>query len=255
MQKITWQAAGLTDRGLVRKQNEDNYSISSDGRVFVVADGMGGTANGALASKLAVEELEKYREAHNPDLKDPDALKTWMCNSIAKANARVVEEQAKTKAQMGTTIVVAVQTDGLLHISHVGDSRAYLIRDGESKSITIDHSVVMEMVRLGKLTREQSMKLINYSRYIHAFKKFRVGLDFDITMQIKPRNISGLLLAIQGRRDYLVLQMVDGTMTFTVDNGRGPITAVFKPSSRFQFCDGNWHEIHGETCVLLLVYS
>lgn len=81
--------------------------------------------------------------------------------------------------------------------------------------------------------------------FIHAFKKYRVGLDFDITMQIKPRNISGLLLAVQGRRDYLILQMVEGTMTFTVDNGRGPITAVFKPSDTFQFCDGEWHEIHG----------
>ena len=60
------------------------------------------------------------------------------------------------------------------------------------------------------------------------------------------RNISGVLLAIQGRRDYLILQMVDGTMTFTVDNGRGPITAIFKPESQFQFCDGNWHEIHGK---------
>ena len=81
--------------------------------------------------------------------------------------------------------------------------------------------------------------------FLHAYKRFRVGLDFDITMQIKPRNVSGLLLAIQGRRDYLILQMIDGTMSFTVDNGRGPITAFFKPDSTFQFCDGNWHEIHG----------
>ena len=81
--------------------------------------------------------------------------------------------------------------------------------------------------------------------FIAAFKRFKVGLDFDITMQIKPRNISGVLLAIQGRRDYLALQMIDGTLTFTVDNGRGPITAVFKPESPFTFCDGKWHEIHG----------
>lgn len=80
--------------------------------------------------------------------------------------------------------------------------------------------------------------------FILASRRYLVGLDFDITMQIKPRNISGVLLAIQGRRDYLILQMVDGTMTFTVDNGRGPITAVFKPQSSSQFCDGNWHEIH-----------
>ena len=83
--------------------------------------------------------------------------------------------------------------------------------------------------------------------FLLAQKRYRVGLDFDITMQIKPRNISGILLAIQGRKDYLILQMVDGTMTFTVDNGRGPITAIFKPDKRFQFCDGNWHEIHGRS--------
>ena len=82
---------------------------------------------------------------------------------------------------------------------------------------------------------------------ILAARKFRVGLDFDVTMQIKPRNVSGILLAIQGRRDYLILQMIDGTLTFTVDNGRGPITAIFKPQdSSFQFCDGQWHDIHGE---------
>ena len=82
--------------------------------------------------------------------------------------------------------------------------------------------------------------------WIVAAKRFLVGLDFDIVMQIKPRNISGVLLAIQGRRDYLILEMLDGTISFTVDNGRGPINAVFKPESTFQFCDGNWHEILGK---------
>ncbi len=82
---------------------------------------------------------------------------------------------------------------------------------------------------------------------IMAFRKFRVGLDFDVAMQVKPRNVSGILLAIQGRRDYLILQMIDGTLTFTADNGRGPITAVFKPpDSSFRFCDGQWHDIRGE---------
>ncbi len=87
---------------------------------------------------------------------------------------------------------------------------------------------------------------IGPSGAILAARKYRVGLDFDVTMDIKPRNVSGILLAIQGRRDYLILQMIDGTLTFTVDNGRGPITAVFKPQSPAQFCDGQWHNIHGE---------
>ena len=156
MKKITWHAAGLSDRGLVRSQNEDNFSISSDTRVFVVADGMGGTANGALASKLAVEEMASCRDADNPDIEQPEVLKAWLDKSIAKANGRVVEEQHKTGVKMGTTIVVAVQSDdGRLHIAHVGDSRAYLLRDGITKPLTIDHSVVMEMLRCGKLTREQ----------------------------------------------------------------------------------------------------
>jgi hypothetical protein len=82
--------------------------------------------------------------------------------------------------------------------------------------------------------------------FIHAFKKFRVGLDFDVTMKIKPRNVTGLLLAIKGRKDFMILQMVDGAMTFTVNNGRGPIVAIFTPSYKFTFCDGRWHEIHGK---------
>lgn len=79
---------------------------------------------------------------------------------------------------------------------------------------------------------------------IRAEKRFRVGLDFDITMMIKPRNTSGILVAVKGRRDYLILQMVDGSIQFTVDNGRGPITAIFKPNDAFEFCNGQWHEIH-----------
>ena len=80
---------------------------------------------------------------------------------------------------------------------------------------------------------------------IKAINKIRVGLDFDVTMWIKPRNISGIILAVRGRRDYLILQMVDGSLIFNVDNGRGPITASFEPESKFQFCNGQWHEIHG----------
>merc|ERR1712038_1371717 len=80
--------------------------------------------------------------------------------------------------------------------------------------------------------------------FIHAFKKFRVGLDFDITMKIKPRNTTGIILAIKGRKDFMILQMVEGAMTFTVNNGRGPIVAVFQPDFQYRLCDGQWHEIH-----------
>ena len=58
------------------------------------------------------------------------------------------------------------------------------------------------------------------------------------------RNTTGIILAIKGRKDFMILQMVDGAMTFTVNNGRGPIVAVFKPDYKFRLCDGQWHEIH-----------
>ena len=79
---------------------------------------------------------------------------------------------------------------------------------------------------------------------IRAERRFLVGLDFDITMMIKPRNLTGVLAAIKGKRDYLLLRMLDGAIQFTVDNGRGPITATFRPNDPFEFCNGRWHEIH-----------
>jgi len=80
--------------------------------------------------------------------------------------------------------------------------------------------------------------------WIRAEPTFRVGLDFDITMMIKPRNLTGILTAVRGRRDYLILAMDDGAIKFTVDNGRGPISAVYAPDDKHAFCNGEWHEIH-----------
>ncbi|HEY9714739.1 MAG TPA: protein phosphatase 2C domain-containing protein, partial [Chroococcales cyanobacterium] len=158
MEKLTWQVVGLTDKGLVRSDNQDNFSVSSDSRVFVVADGMGGTAGGALASKLAVEEMEICRKEKAPDLSDHESVHKWLVDSIARANKKVKEnaEKSKESSKMGTTIVAAVQSDDdTLHIAHVGDSRAYLVRDDSGKLLTLDHSVVMEFYRRGQITMAQ----------------------------------------------------------------------------------------------------
>jgi len=76
-----------------------------------------------------------------------------------------------------------------------------------------------------------------------AEKRFRVGLNFELTMKIKPRSADGILVAVTGRRDYLLLQMVNGSVHFVVDNGRGPITTVFKPNHPKELLDGQWHRI------------
>ena len=82
--------------------------------------------------------------------------------------------------------------------------------------------------------------------FIKLKDRFRVGHSINIKLDIKPRNNSGLILSIYGRNDYLLLEMVDGVIKFTVDNGRGPVAAIFKPPKPFFFCDGQWHNIQGE---------
>jgi protein phosphatase len=159
MRKLTWQVAGITDRGLVRADNQDNYYISSDERVFVVADGMGGTKGGATASKIAVETVKQMWDEQRPDTKDKEAVQNWLQEAVTKANNNICDEADGSVGckGMGTTIVVAVQPEEgeEIHIAHVGDSRAYVLKEGTIEPVTNDHSVVMEMMRKDRLTPEQ----------------------------------------------------------------------------------------------------
>jgi protein phosphatase len=156
---LKWRAAARTDAGCQRQRNEDNYYVSPDQRVFAVADGMGGAVGGAKASKLAVEAIEQHWEASPPSMDDQDAIHSWLVDAVHRANDAVwheAEEDAAVRG-MGTTVVVAVQSDkNFIQIAHVGDSRAYLLRDGKPLLLTNDHSVVQEMVRAGRLTEEQA---------------------------------------------------------------------------------------------------
>lgn len=158
MTKLAWSVAAVTDRGLHRSENQDNYYISPDMRVFVVADGMGGLKGGARASKLAVDAVEAHWKENPPDFTEPEVVQQWLVDAVANANQAVfvAASQDESVQNMGTTIVAGVQTEAnTMQIAHVGDSRAYLIREGKTIVLTQDHSVVMEMVLKGQLTPEQ----------------------------------------------------------------------------------------------------
>jgi protein phosphatase len=158
-------AAGHSDPGLRRELNEDAWRIAEPnvtgdlweerGCLFAVADGMGGHAAGEVASKLAIETL--FAEYYGPgDYPMPPAMR--LEQAIAVANGRIYE-QAGTKssqAGMGTTIVAAVVRDDWLIVANVGDSRAYLMRNGQVSQITTDHSWVAEQVEAGLLTQEEA---------------------------------------------------------------------------------------------------
>ena len=143
---------GITDPGKVRKNNEDSLLVGEgrDETLFAVADGIGGFEAGEVASSIATEALKEL-EPSSP-LKD----------AIREANRRILAAARGDEklSGMGTTVVAmrfgGTREEPAVEISHVGDSRAYLLRGGDLKPVTEDHSLVAELVRSGDLTRAQA---------------------------------------------------------------------------------------------------
>jgi PPM family protein phosphatase len=144
------RSAASTDPGRRRRHNEDAYVCEPP--LFAVADGIGGAQAGELASRLAATAL---RENSGADGDDP---RRHVDELIQEANRRVYERQTQdaSASGMGTTITVALVQGDIVWIGHVGDSRAYLIRDGRLEQLTEDHSLVAELVRSGKLSPEEA---------------------------------------------------------------------------------------------------
>jgi protein phosphatase len=138
-----------TDTGRQRRDNEDSAYVRAP--LFVVADGMGGAQAGEVASALAVEEFQR-------PLADAGTPEQRLADRVQSANRRIYEtaQSAHEQAGMGTTLTAAYLDDADLAIAHVGDSRAYIFRDGSLARLTQDHSLVEELVRRGKLTEEQA---------------------------------------------------------------------------------------------------
>jgi protein phosphatase len=161
------KACGLTDVGKKRKHNEDAFASDVSERLFIVADGMGGHAAGEVASKITVETIGEFIAAtrqkeeatwpfkYNHEL---DFNSNRLAVAIEKANERVM---AAVAAQpwlkgMGTTVVAGLLNEKILSLAHVGDSRAYLMRDSQLSRLTDDHSWVHEQVAAGILTEEEA---------------------------------------------------------------------------------------------------
>jgi len=143
--ETTWK----TDTGRQRRDNEDNAFARAP--VFVVADGMGGAQAGEVASRIAIEVFQQAL----PDSGTPEQR---LASGVRAANRKIYDlsRAEHERAGMGTTLTAAYLDDAHLAIAHVGDSRAYLFRDGVLTRLTQDHSLVEELVRRGKLTEEQA---------------------------------------------------------------------------------------------------
>jgi serine/threonine protein phosphatase PrpC len=144
------ESTGRTHPGKVRRRNEDAYVL--DPPLFAVADGMGGAQAGEVASRLTAAA---FREFHDADTLPPNER---IQSIIQEANRRIYERARADSdvSGMGTTVTAALLTGGRVTLGHVGDSRAYRIRDGELEQLTEDHSLVADLMRSGRLTPEEA---------------------------------------------------------------------------------------------------
>jgi len=144
------RTAAVTDPGRRRRQNEDAFVREPP--LFAVADGMGGAQAGEIASRLAAAALRQPSDDESGD------GRKRVVQLIQEANRRVYERSSEDEAVsgMGTTMTVALVEDTTVWIGHVGDSRAYRVRDGSLEQLTEDHSLVAELVRSGKLSPEEA---------------------------------------------------------------------------------------------------
>ena len=143
------EQAFLSDTGRQREANEDSFFAGSP--VFAVADGMGGAQAGEVASRVAAESFESAERGEG-------SPETYLRSIAEAANRRIhaLAQEDSSRSGMGTTFTAAALEGEELSIAHVGDSRAYLFRDGDLRLLTSDHSLVEELRRQGRLTEEQA---------------------------------------------------------------------------------------------------
>jgi len=208
--------AGRTDVGIIRSGNEDNYIVVPDRGIFVVADGMGGHAAGEVASEMAVRYVA--RELGSLRGLADEQVAERMRAAIRAANGAIFQRTLTEhdKRGMGTTVTALVLYDARFLIGQVGDSRAYLLRDGKLVQLTKDHSYVQEQVDAGYLTPEQA-RAHPYSNVITRC----VGANSEVIPDVyvgavKPGDV--FLLASDG----LTGMVEDPDLAEVLTSGRAP---------------------------------
>jgi serine/threonine protein phosphatase PrpC len=206
------QRAGETNPGRKRRRNEDSYVC--DPPLFAVADGMGGAQAGEVASSLAAAALKERGEGDGGG-------EERVAELIQEANRRVHQRAVddESASGMGTTMTVALfHPDGSISVGHVGDSRAYLHRDGQLEQLTEDHSLVAELVRRGELSPEEAEVHPQRSVITRA-----LGTDPDVDV------------------DTFTVQALDGDLFLLCSDG---LTTMVDVETITDVVDRNRHDLH-----------
>lgn len=155
---IHYVAAAVSDRGRKRPSNEDAFGFSVEDGVYVVCDGMGGAAAGEIASSVAVDKFLHLLAGRPQDglVSMPGAVE----EAIVAANDAIFSRAQSDQhlSGMGTTLVALATHEKHVWALNVGDSRCYRLRNGSLELLTLDHSLVEEQVRLGRMTRSEAMR-------------------------------------------------------------------------------------------------
>jgi len=212
MELSFWAA---TDVGRRRQHNEDNFLIDKKLSLFAVADGMGGHASGEIASQIAVTDFRNAVEArkdlldgyarHEDGINTQDILAA-LENAVQQAGVTIFErgKNEREKRGMGTTLSALLLLGERAFIAHVGDSRVYMVRQNQTVQLTEDHSLVNELIRHGKVTRE-SLAASPYASYKNAVTR---ALGVYETTQVDTIDLEVLpgdqfLLCSDGLHAYL----------------------------------------------------
>lgn len=153
------QVGFKTDKGKKRDRNEDSLFVMPQEDIYIVADGVGGQNSGELASSLAVKSIAEYIKARPlHDIKDEEGLKRYLLECMKNANQTIYStaQLSAENAGMATTVVLLHLEGSSAYIVNVGDSRAYICRDGNIHQVTEDHTYVNELVKGGSITKAQA---------------------------------------------------------------------------------------------------
>ena len=186
---------GLSDTGKVREHNEDTIAVDPDIGLLVLADGMGGYNAGEVASGIAVKTIVNLVREHveREDLSVADSesgqsrAKIILRDAINRAN-KIIYQTAHTQAQcegMGTTVVAALFFDNKVTIAHVGDSRLYRQRGDKFEQVTMDHSLLQELVDRGFYSAEEAQRAANKNYVTRA-----LGVEPQVDVEIQEVPVS-----------------------------------------------------------------
>jgi PPM family protein phosphatase len=219
---VIGRVAAVTDPGRTRRHNEDAYVIEPP--LFAIADGMGGAQAGEVASRLATAALKESAANGGGEKRIADL--------IQEANRRVYDRSSSdpNTSGMGTTITVALVEDDHVSFGHVGDSRAYLIRAAQMEQLTEDHSLVNELLKTGKLSREEAETHPQRSVITRA-----LGTDPDVdvdTFSVRAESGDLFLLCSDGLTDMVSEESILDVVERNRDDIDGALRALVKAANR-----------------------